>query len=60
MHLELVFFKDEQRLSSSFYKDQRSVQINGSYSNEHFSQTEEKIRLHKNQISKNDLLKTSS
>ncbi len=46
MHFELGFFYNEQRLSSSFYKDQRSVftvQINGSYSNELFSQTEEKI-----------------
>ncbi len=40
MHLQVVFFYNEQRHSSSFYKDQRSVQINGSYSNEHFSQTD--------------------
>jgi hypothetical protein len=43
MNLGLGFFYEEQRLSSSFYKDQRSVQINGSYSYEIFSQTEKNI-----------------
>jgi hypothetical protein len=36
MHMEVGFVYDEQRLSSSFYRDQRSVQINGSYINKHF------------------------